>query len=347
VNELRKSPTIQDVARFANVSTATVSRALSRPDRVSASTRERVSQAINATGYTLNQAARSLRQRAAKTILVALPDIRNGFFSSILDAIERESTSRGYSVMVANLYQGHDVARRLEGYLFSNRADGLLLLDGSLDPAALRVLTTAPHSFPMVVACEDIPKAGFHTVLTDNFVAAERATRHLIELGHRKIGHLLGPEHNVVARERAAGFGQAMRQAGLPLPPQWTIRGSFDMQAGFASAARFMALDERPTAVFAANDESAIGFLSGLRQHGVECPRDISIVGFDDLDVAAHYRPALTTMRQPRDTLGRLAAETLIDLLEDGPTNRTPVRIVLTSELIVRDSTGHPPASQP
>ncbi|QQR40859.1 LacI family DNA-binding transcriptional regulator [Devosia rhizoryzae] len=337
--DMRKTPTIQDVARFANVSTATVSRTLSSPERVSLGTRDRVSEAIRVTGYTLNQAARSLRQRAAKTILVALPDIRNGFFSSILDAIEREATNRGYSVLVANLYLGHESARRLEGYLFSNRADGLLLLDGSLDPKALRVLTTAPHSFPMVVACEDIPHAGFHRVLTDNLVAAERATRHLIELGHKRIGHLLGPEHNVVARERHAGFLAALKQASIAPNPQWMIRGNFEMQGGFAAASRFMTLEQRPTAVFAANDESAIGFLSGLRQHGIECPRDLSIIGFDDLEVAAHYRPALTTMRQPRETLGRLAAETLIDLLEDGETSRSPMQIVLNSELIVRGST--------
>jgi LacI family transcriptional regulator, repressor for deo operon, udp, cdd, tsx, nupC, and nupG len=335
----KKTPTIQDVARFAQVSTATVSRALSTPDRVSATTRERIAEAVRVTGYTLNQAARSLRQRAAKTILVALPDIRNGFFSSILDAIEREATHRGYSVLVANLYSGHDTARRLEGYLLSNRADGLLLLDGSLDPETLRVLTNAPHSVPLVVACEEIPNSGFHTVLTDNFVAAERATRHLIELGHRRIGHLLGPENNVVARERQLGFAQALRQAGLSPEPHWMIRGNFEMQAGFAAAARFMTLDERPTAVFAANDESAIGFLSGLRQYGLDCPRDISIVGFDDLEVAAHYRPALTTIRQPRDSLGRLAAETLIDLLDDNESYRGPIRIVLGSELIVRGST--------
>jgi LacI family transcriptional regulator, repressor for deo operon, udp, cdd, tsx, nupC, and nupG len=339
MSDLKKTPTIQDVARFARVSTATVSRALSRPERVSSDTRERVSEAIRATGYTMNQAARSLRQRAARTILVALPDIRNGFFSSILDAIEKEATARGYSVLVANLYTAHESARRLEGYLLSNQADGLLLLDGSLDPAALSVLTSEPHSIPLVVACEPVSQPGFHSVLTDNGIAAERATRHLIGLGHRRIGHLLGPEHNVVARERHAGFMRSMQEAGLPLMPQWMMRGNFEMGAGFAAAARFVTLEERPTAMFAANDESAIGFLSGLRQHGIECPRDISVVGFDDLDVAAHYRPALTTMRQPRDTLGRLAAETLIDLLEDGPRQGGAVRITLSSELIVRDST--------
>jgi LacI family repressor for deo operon, udp, cdd, tsx, nupC, and nupG len=344
VTDVRKTPTIQDVARFAKVSTATVSRALSAPDRVSDATRERISEAIRATGYTLNQAARSLRQRAARTILVALPDLRNGFFSSILDAIEKEATHRGYSVLVANLYVGQETPQRLQNYLLSNRADGLLLLDGSLDPQALRLLTQAPYSVPLVVACEEIPSSGFHTVLTDNAHSAERAVRHLIDLGHSRIGHLLGPENNVVARERHAGFVEALRSAGLPLVPQWLIRGNFEMQTGFAAASRFAALEERPTAMFAANDESAIGFLSGLRRHGIECPRDISVVGYDDLEVAAHYQPSLTTIRQPRDSLGRLAAETLIDLLEEGDNTRSPVRIVLNSELIIRESTSHPAA---
>ncbi|MBJ3785515.1 LacI family DNA-binding transcriptional regulator [Devosia sediminis] len=342
MTELKKTPTIQDVARFANVSTATVSRTLSSPDRVSEGTRARVSEAIRVTGYTLNQTARSLRQRTAKTILVALPDIRNPFFSSILDAIEREATNRGYGVLVANLFLAHEPARRLQEYMLSNRADGLLLLDGSLDVATLRTLSTAPYSVPLVVACEEIPNSGFHMVLTDNMQAAERATRHLIDLGHRRVGHLLGPEHNVVTRERLAGFTKALRDADLPLRQDWMFRGNFEMESGFAAAAHFMALAERPTAIFAANDESAIGFLSGLRQHGIECPRDISMVGFDDLGVAPHYSPPLTTMRQPREMLGRMAAETLIDLLDELDHRPGQLRIVLNSDLIVRASTGHP-----
>jgi LacI family repressor for deo operon, udp, cdd, tsx, nupC, and nupG len=338
---LKKTPTIQDVARFANVSTATVSRALSNPGRVSEGTRARVSEAIRATGYTLNQAARSLRQRSSRTILVALPDIRNTFFSTILDAIEREATYRGYGMLVANLFLAQKPAQRLQDYMLSNRADGLLLLDGSLDPAMLQSLVAAPHSVPLVVACEEIPNSGFHMVLTDNLQAAERATRHLIDLGHKRIGHLLGPEQNVVARDRLAGFTRAISQAGLPLRQSWLLRGNFEMESGFAAASQFMSLEERPTAVFAANDESAIGFLSGLRQHGVECPRDISVVGFDDLAVAAHYAPPLTTMRQPRELLGRMAAEALIDILEDVEQQRGRLRIVLNSDLIVRESTAY------
>lgn len=337
--DIRKAPTIQDVARHANVSTATVSRSLSAPERVSAETRAKVSEAVRVTGYTLNQAGRSLRQRSARTILVALPDIRNPFFSSILDAIEREASHRGLGVLVANLYLGSATAPRLQDYMLSNRADGLILLDGSIDPETLRMLASEPYSVPLVVACEDIPDRGFHTVLTDNLHAARRATQHLIDFGHHRIGHLMGPAHNIIARERLLGFGTAMREAGLCEEPRWQFRGNFDMESGFAAAQRFLSLEERPTAIFAANDETAIGFISGLRAHGIVCPRDLSIVAFDDIEVAAHYEPPLTTMRQPREALGRLAAQTLIDILEGEANRQTPLHIVLKSELIVRGST--------
>ena len=338
MSTFRKPPTIQDVARFARVSTATVSRALSSPERVSEGTRARISDAVRVTGYTLNQAARSLRQRTTKTILVGLPDIRNPFFSSILDAIEREAALRGYGVLVCNRYSGDNPARRLAEYFLSHRADGLLLLDGSLDLAQLLELTREPISVPLVVACEEIPNAPFHTVMTDNVCAAERATQHLIDLGHRRIGHIAGPVGNVLRRERLLGFSQAMEAAQLTVLPDWIFPGNFQMESGYAAALQYLAMSDRPSAVFAANDEMAIGFLSGLREQGLECPRDISVVGFDDLAVALHYSPPLTTMRQPREKLGQLAAEALIDILEGGPATE-PLRIVLSSEMIVRAST--------
>tara|TARA_R110002124_G_scaffold63350_10_gene172989 strand:- start:24926 stop:25984 length:1059 start_codon:yes stop_codon:yes gene_type:complete len=342
-----KTPTIQDVARYAQVSTATVSRALSRPERVSESTRARIAEAVRATGYTLNQAARSLRQRTARTILVALPDIRNPFFSTILDAIEREAARRGYGVLVVNRFAGDDCGRKLHEYFLSNRADGLLLLDGSLDLAQLLVLAGAPANVPLVMACEAIPQAPFHTVLTDNAYAAELATRHLIGLGHRRVGHVQGPAGNVLTVEREGGFRTAMAAAGLPVRPEWVFPGGFAMEHGLAAADRFMALAERPSAVFCANDETAIGLLSGLRTRGVECPRDVSVVGFDDLAVAAHIWPPLTTMRQPREALGRLAAEALIDLIKGKPRSRVPQHTVLSSELIVRSSTAAYPPCPP
>lgn len=335
----KKTPTIQDVALVAKVSTATVSRALSHPERVSETTRARISAAVRTTGYTPNQSARSLRQRTARTILVALPDMSNPFFSSILDAVERAASVRGYGVLVANRFSGDDSGRRMRDYFLSNRVDGLLLFDGAVDLRHLHMLANDQSPMPLIVACEEIPHAPFHTVKTDNSFAAEQATRHLIDLGHRKIGHIRGPESNVLTGERAGGFNRALAKAGLTLRSEWIFPGGFDMESGWAAAQLFMTLAERPTAVFAANDESAIGFLSGLRQHGLECPQDISVVGFDDLAIASHIWPRLTTMRQPREALGRIAAGALIDLIEGAPRNRMPMYMVLSSELIVRGTT--------
>ncbi len=334
----RKTPTIQDVARFAGVSTATVSRALSSPERVSENTRTRIFDAVRATGYTLNQAARSLRQRTSKTILVGLPDIRNPFFSLILDAIEREAALRGYGVLVCNRHVGSNPARRLGEYFLSHRADGLLLLDGSLELEQLLELTREPIAVPLVVACEEIPDAPFHTVKTDNPRAAACATRHLIGLGHTRIGHIAGPVGNALRQERLQGFMHAIDDAGLKVLPDWIFPGNFLMESGYAAALQYLAMANRPSAVFAANDEMAIGFLSGLREQGLECPRDISVIGFDDLAVALHYCPPLTTMRQPREKLGQLAAQTLIDIVE-GAAETEPRRIVLSSEMILRAST--------
>jgi LacI family repressor for deo operon, udp, cdd, tsx, nupC, and nupG len=341
---VKKTPTIQDVARFADVSTATVSRALSNPERVSEQTRARISEAVRVTGYTPNQSARSLRQRTARTILVALPDIGNPFFSVILDAVEREAASRDYGVLVANRFPGKTSGMRMRNYFTSNRVDGLLLFDGSVDLEQLMMLTGDPVPVPLIVACEEIPNAPFHTVKTDNSYASERATRHLIELGHTRIGHVLGPRGNVLTGERELGYARAMRMAGLAIRPEWLLPGGFEMEAGRAAAERFIGLGERPTAIFAANDESAIGFISGLRQHGLDCPGDVSVVGFDDLSVASHVWPPLTTMRQPRAALGRIAAGALIDLIEGERRSRVPMNMVLSSEIIVRGTTAHPPA---
>lgn len=345
MNLVKTTVTIQDVARFSGVSTATVSRALSAPDRVSEGTRARVDEAVRVTGYTPNQSARSLRQRTARTILVALPDIRNSFFSVILDSIEREAASRGYGVLVANRFSD-DPGRRMRDYFLSNRVDGLLLFDGAVDLAQLMMLTGAPAPVPLVVACEEIPQAPFHTVKTDNEYAAQRATRHLIELGHYQIGHVSGPKGNVLTGQRESGFREAMASAGLDVVEDWVFEGSFQMEVGQVVADRFIALASRPSALFVANDECAIGFLSGLRRHGLTCPEDVSVISFDDLDIAAHMVPALTTMRQPREALGRIAAGALIDVIEGQSRSRLPMNMVLSSELIVRGSTAAPRCSQ-
>ena len=333
-----KTPTIQDVARQARVSTATVSRALSNPERVSAETLERVAEAVHSTGYTINQAARSLRLKTARTIVIAFPNINNPFYSTVLDAVVIEASSRGYGVLVANRL-GENPTRWLKDYFHSNRADGMVLFDGSLDTQQLFDLKTPEGRFPLVVACDELPDAQLHSVMTDNRAGAERATNYLIGLGHTRIGHIHSPSKNpALTSDRLLGFQDAMRKAGLEQRPEWVLRGDFSMASGEVAGRALLALADRPTAVFSGNDEMAIGFLSVLRTAGIECPRDISIVGFDDITVARCLVPPLTTVLQPREQIGRLATRVLLDVLESDSPRQPPVHLVLKSELIVRES---------
>lgn len=334
----RKIPTIQDVARHAKVSAATVSRVLSSPERVSESTRDRVTNAVRETGYTINQAARSLRMQRAKTILTAMPGIGNPFYSTILEAVVQTAAVRGYGVLVTGRL-GDDPAEWLSDYFLSNRADGLLLFDGFLDTRKLHGISGRDTHMPLVAAYDELPDPRINSVITDNLQAAERAVQHLYGLGHRKIGHISGPSRNTFPNERLVGFRKAMFEHRLEVREDWIFAGDYNMESGRAAAKHLSGLKEMPTAVFAGNDEMAIGLISALRKVGIECPRDISVMGFDDITVSENYAPALTTMRQPREQIGRIAAETLINILEGNMASPDPVRVTLQSELIVRDST--------
>lgn len=334
----RKTPTIQDVARQANVSAATVSRVLSSPERVSQSTRERVQAAVSATGYTINQAARSLRLRNARTILMAAPNIGNPYYSTVLDAVIRTASERGYSVLVATRI-GDDPNRWLADYLLSNRADGLLLFDGSLGTFGLSGLAGNGIDVPLVAAYDELPDPQYNSVLVDNRAAGARATRHLIDLGHTRIGHLMSPSRNESNHERRLGFEQAMTEAGLAIRPEWLFQGNHNLDSGIAAAEQMLSLAEKPTAMFCGNDEMAIGLIHRLRLGGIECPRDLSVIGFDDIAVARYSAPPLSTMHQPREEIGRVATSTLIDIIEGTIIEDEPVHVVLRAELVVREST--------
>jgi LacI family repressor for deo operon, udp, cdd, tsx, nupC, and nupG len=334
-----KSPTIHDVARRANVSTATVSRAISAPHRVSEATRERVSAAIISIGFTINQTARSLRLQAARTIVIAFPNIGNSFYSTVLDAALLEASSRGYGVLVANRL-GDNPTQWLKEYFLSSRADGMVLFDGSLDTGQLHGLKSPQGKFPLIIACDELPDPRLHAVSTDTRAAGYQATRHLIELGHRRIGHIHSPSKSpALASDRLLGFLDAIAESGLEVPGEWIIDGDFSIESGERAGSTFLRLAERPTAMFSGNDEMAFGFLSVLRQAGLNCPHDISIVGFDDVAMARCVSPPLTTVRQPRAEMGRLTTRALIDILETDANPSAPIKMVLETELVVREST--------
>jgi LacI family repressor for deo operon, udp, cdd, tsx, nupC, and nupG len=327
-------PTIDDVARLAGVSIATVSRCLHMPEIVAAKTRERVLSAVRQTGYNLNTAAQSLRQRRSNTVLVVVPDIGNTFFSEILGGIEEVASAAGLTMLIGDT--GRSPARE-EGYvryLLNGRADGALLL---ADPQANWTEIAAPSAIglpPIVTVSEVGPQSGPVTVSIDNEGAAHTATRHLIALGHRRIVHVAGPKSNILTAQRLHGFRRAMAEAGLPAQPE--LPGDFSLSGGREAFGRFMKLTEQPTALFFANDEMAMGFLSTAYAAGVRVPRDVSIVSFDDIHFAKASIPALTTIRQPRSEMGAAAMRLLLEIIA----GEAPTSVLLPYELVIRDSTG-------
>ncbi|MFD2261992.1 LacI family DNA-binding transcriptional regulator [Lacibacterium aquatile] len=329
---MTRSATIRDVAKLAGVSTATVSRAIAEPALVSADTREAVLKAAAEINYTPNLLARNLRQQRTKSILVLVEDIANPFYPEIFHAMEEAAQQRGYTVLLGNT--GHSNERE-QGYwdlVRAKRADGVVLFTGQLPEG-----TDPKRLPPVVLMAERIAGATLPLVAIDNEEAAARATRHLVDLGHRRIAHISGPQHRVISRDRLAGWRRAMDEAGLPLTDDLLVPGEFTIPGGEAAMRQLMALPDRPTAVFAANDESAVGALRAAQRLGLDVPRDVSLVGFDDIALAALFDPALTTIRQPRPELGDAAMRLIIDRIEGKGTPTAPT--ILPAPLIERGST--------
>lgn len=333
-----KSPKIQDVATVAGVSTATVSRTLSNPDLVSEKTRELVLDAVKRTGYRVNRAAKNLRKRQSDAILALLPDLGNPFFSQILSGIESVFTTSDLSLLVSDTKGIRE--DNLLDYFMDMRADGMIILDGAIPRDVLTQMQNSAFGNRIIFACEWKPEFEFPSVRSDNFGGAIQAVGHLHSLGHRKIGHISGPRNNVLTKERLRGVESAMEQLGLPINRDFFIDGgAFSLDAGAQAARSFMEMTERPTAITCGSDLIAMGFISEISRRGLKVPDDISVVGFDDIEIAGSFIPSLTTIRQNRTQIGVLAASYLLDQLANRlPPQTTPVQQV-DVKLISRQST--------
>ncbi len=333
-------PTIKDVARVAGCSTATVSRALANPEKVSDTTRERVALAIAEVGYAPNVAARNLRRAESKTIVALLPDISNPFFSEIINGMEEVAHLAGYQVLIGDCE--HDPARA-EAYfelLPTNQADGILLLTAEV-PMVLVRQADGQSSFPLVMACEFFADIDLPTVAIDNHQAACHAIDYLISLGHRRIATLSGPAANPICKERVRGYHDTLAAHGLVAEAR-IVEGDFGFRSGYQQGLALLEPGRtRPTAIFCHSDEMAIGVLKAARQLGLAVPGQLSVVGFDNIGFSEYCEPELTTISQPRNEIGQQAMRLLLGLMRGEPVVR---RQTLSTQLIVRKSTGRPDA---
>ena len=335
-------PNIYEVAKRAGVSPSTVSRVLSQPDVVSAKTRSRVLRAVDVLGYTPNSTAKNLRTARTGKLLVTVPDISNPFFSLILQGIEDAAQREEYAVLLGDTQHDDRREQRYALMLRSKEADGLIFLGHRLPEAAqARIRSAAPRCAPVVNGCEFNPRLGVPSVHIDNAGAAADAMSLLYDLGHRRLGVVTGPLVSPLSRDRLRGASDvARRRGGDDLV---VVGGDFTVESGVEAAARLLAMPQRPTAIFCFNDEMAMGVLHHALGTGLAVPRDLSVVGFDDIRFARYTEPALTTVAQPMRDIGEGTVKLLLSILADDTT--TPPSVTLPHRLVVRGTTA-PPRTQ-
>ncbi len=333
----RKTPKIQDVAKVAGVSTATVSRALSNPGILAKETRDAVNEAIRATGYRVNQTARNLRKQRAGAVMILVPNLGNPFFSQILAGLSEVLSGSEYSVLITDSSERRQKGKLLE-YFQDARVDGMVSLDGNMSEVELARFGQGAAGTPIVFACEWVHGAPYASVRSNNIEGARLAVRHLYDLGHRDIAHITGPKGNVLTHARREGMLQERERLGLSVQDDWIIRGDFSLRSGYEAASKVAGMSRRPTAVFCASDQVACGLVSGLKEFGLSVPKDVSVVGFDDIEIAAYFDPSLTTIRQDRHQLGTKAANLILNQLANPNIQDTQNIEYVEVELVARES---------
>lgn len=330
--------TMREIADQAGVSVATVSRVLNQPDVVAEDTRIAVQQIIKRNHYVSHGMAMSLASDRSSTLGLVIPTITNSIYASSTQAIQQVAQRAGYTVLLGVSEFSPEQEERLIRQLIGRRVDGIILTGGERSPDLYHLLQH--NGVPYVVTWK-LTGGGAHPCVSfDNYEAGRLAMRHLTDLGHRRIGLLCGRSNvNDRARERRRAYEDALRELGIAIDPGLIFERDFEFIEGRAAMHRMLQDQERPTAVFCANDIQAIGALIECRDAGLRVPEDISIIGFDDLPVAQYTQPQLTTIRVPAKRMGHLAATKLIDWLKHAT---EPAMEELPVELILRGTTGRP-----
>ncbi|MCU0507472.1 MAG: LacI family transcriptional regulator [Anaerolineae bacterium] len=330
-------PTINDVAKRANVSPVTVSRVLNGAPNVNDMTRLRVNRAIAELGYVPNIVARSLRSRRTRSIALILPDITNPFWPTVARGVEDAAQRDGYTVLLCNSDENAQKQARYLEAVISQQVDGVLIAPANSDAANLAPLRD--RAIPTVVIDRRVDGWDGDAVRGDSVGGAELLTRHLIELGHRRIAMLSGPATTSTSQDRFAGYQAALQRAGIPLDPDLVRFGEFRQGSGAEMTHAVLALQPAPTAIFAANNAIALGAIQAVGERGLQVPQDVALVCFDDVSPSAQLFPFLTVAEQPAYQMGLEAARLLFARLDEGDAH-PPRLITLPVRMIVRYSCG-------
>jgi len=330
---MRRS-TIREVALRAGVSYQTVSRVINNSPDVAEATREHVLRVIAELDYHPNAQAVSLSRNRTDIVGIIVDTVTSTFFAQTIDGVAKALRRRGRFMLLATVEDAtqFDVIDTLQR---SRRIDGLIIVLPLANSLSLSRLTPSRVPIVHVDLQYDMDVYG---ITVDNYHGAYLATEHLISLGHRRIGIITGRSDIPVGQLRLDGYTAALRDYGIPFDPALAARGDFSFASGIAGAERLLALDPRPTAIFACNDLMAIGTLHVAARNGLRIPADLSVIGFDDTPEAALACPPLTTMRQPLHAMGEMAADLVCRLIDGEQPER--MHVTVKTELIVRSSTG-------
>jgi LacI family transcriptional regulator len=341
-NRLRpRRPTIHDVAREAGVSVATISRVLNRRPGVAPETRKRVLRVIRDQGFSSSRTARALSGGRTGLVGVTLPKIESSYFGILADGVADALYDHDMRAVLCPTRHERDREVGLLERLMHGLTDGAVLILPS--ESSDELLALQEGGYPFVVLDPKTPVApGIACVSAANAPGAAAATKHLLELGHRRIGALTGPAGWCATEERLAGYRGALAGAGLLADPALEAEADFEVAGGRAAAERLLALPDPPTAVLAFNDNMAVGAFEAARARGLRLPGDLSVVGFDDAEHAALVTPALTTVRQPLREMARMSVDLLDRLLAGAPLEA--LRVELATRLVLRESTAPPSA---
>ncbi len=336
--------TIKDVAREANVSVATVSRVLNGSGPVSDETKRLIREIAGRMRYVPHSGARSLITSKTQTLGVLLPDLYGEFFSEVIRGMDDTAQKNGFHLLISRAYADrHGIETAIRA--MRGRVDGVVAMSPDLDADALLNL---PSTIPVVLLCS-VPQGDEIDSLTiQNCRGAREMVAHLVERGHRRIAIIKGAARNYDAAERLRGYRLALKEAGIERDSALELDGDFTEAAGYSAALKLLALQDRPTAIFAANDSMAIGALSALKESGVGVPDEMAVAGFDDIPLARYMDPPLSSVHVPICELGARA----VDLLLNGITHKNDHarrRERVSTKLVIRRSTGaeEAPAERP
>lgn len=332
----RMKVTIYDVAKEANVSIATVSNVINKKGRIGEKTRKRVYEAMEALNYEPNVIASALMGKQTKTIGLLIPDLANPFFSELARSIEDRSHELGYNIVICSTDYREDKENKYIGLLKQKRVDGFIFASGF--EKLTRVEELMKEDIPIAIVARDYPNFSVNAVVIDDYMGGYIAAEHLIEKGHKKISVVAVDIYS--NRERIRGFKDALSKHHLQIAQEIDFIGEIEknhMDVGRKVAERYLQCEDRATAMFACNDLLAIGAIQAAKQAGLKVPEDLSVVGFDNTNIASIVDPPLTTVSQPIQLMGREVMDLIISVFKGEREDN--VRVTLTPTLVEREST--------